>query len=321
MSDKEAPKRSPNFPAVSLEDSLANARTLYDRDKLAATSADVIVGHLGYKKLHGTSRRVVSAMKSYGLLDEMSDSRFKVSDTAFKLINADINSPTAVGLLCEAALKPTQFRTLIEEYKGDIPSDRTLASYLVLDKGFTPDGAQTFIKVLRENVEFASITPDLFSETTDDNHLLEDTVNLGVEQRTSDSSLKGPSSVGGMDVRPAGELPTYATKETVLNFKISRKSEARIIFYGEDVTQEAIDQLARLLDTSKPVYPTEKELEEERSQPKNAVWKNKDYDQPVTVTGELGKKDGKKFYSIKESSTGISEDELDFDGTGKDAGI
>lgn len=57
---------------------------------------------------------------------------------------------------------------------------------------------------------------------------------------------------------------------------------------------------------------------EEEEQPSESVirlatWKNKDHDQPVTVTGELGERDGKKYYSIRETSTGIPEDELEFE--------
>src|SRR4051812_30051893 len=106
MNDKEAPKRSPNYPSENLEDSLANIRTIYDRDKLSAASPDVMVAHLGYNKLHGTSRRVLSAMKNYGLVDELPDGRLKVSETAFRLLNSDLNSPKAVQMLKDAVLRP-----------------------------------------------------------------------------------------------------------------------------------------------------------------------------------------------------------------------
>lgn len=43
-----------------------------------------------------------------------------------------------------------------------------------------------------------------------------------------------------------------------------------------------------------------------------AVWRKKDHDQPVTITGEMGEKDGRRFYAAKETSTGIAEDELEF---------
>jgi hypothetical protein len=47
--------------------------------------------------------------------------------------------------------------------------------------------------------------------------------------------------------------------------------------------------------------------------PRNAVWRNKDHDQPVTIIGELGEKDGRRFYAAKETTTGIPGDELEFE--------
>jgi hypothetical protein len=74
------------------------------------------------------------------------------------------------------------------------------------------------------------------------------------------------------------------------------------------VTQEAIKKLRALLELSEDVYPTQAEL----IKPKPAMWRNKDYDAPINVTGELGEKDGKKFYAVEGSNTGVPEDELDF---------
>jgi len=312
MNDKEAPKRSPNFPSVSLEDSLANIRIVYERDKLAAAKPDVIVAHLGYNKLHGTSRRVLAAMKSYGLLDELADGRFKVSDTAFKLLNSDLNSPKAVQMLKEAVLKPAQFRTVIEENKGELPSDTNLSSYLVLEKSFTPDGALAFIQVLRANVEFANITTADYSDNAEKTEAKQEANDMLVQQQQTTPTPLIPSGVGGKSAADTSNLPTPDTKETILNFKISRKSEARIIFYGEDVTREAVDQLKALLEVSKAVYPTKEELEAERVKPRQAIWKNKDHDQPVEVTGEAEEHNGRKFVAIAGSDTRIPEDELEF---------
>lgn len=37
------------------------------------------------------------------------------------------------------------------------------------------------------------------------------------------------------------------------------------------------------------------------------------FDAPVNVTHELGEKDGKIFFAVEGSNTGVPEDELDFD--------
>lgn len=45
-------------------------------------------------------------------------------------------------------------------------------------------------------------------------------------------------------------------------------------------------------------------------QPFTALWRNADHDEPVTVTGIMGKHDGILFYSVDGSSTGIPENEI-----------
>ena len=95
---------------------------------------------------------------------------------------------------------------------------------------------------------------------------------------------------------------------TELAFKLSKESDARIIIYG-DASQEAIKKLRALLELSEDAFPTKAELYPSRV----ATWRNKDHDQPVTIVGELGEKDGRRFYAVKETTTGIPEDELEFD--------
>lgn len=45
-----------------------------------------------------------------------------------------------------------------------------------------------------------------------------------------------------------------------------------------------------------------------------AIWKNADYDQPITVTGVAGELNGVKYYNIEGSKTAIPETEIEFRG-------
>jgi hypothetical protein len=46
--------------------------------------------------------------------------------------------------------------------------------------------------------------------------------------------------------------------------------------------------------------------------PVDAIWRNKDYDKSVTLTGMAGEKDGEIFYQLADGP-GIRGSELDFD--------
>ena len=106
---------------------------------------------------------------------------------------------------------------------------------------------------------------------------------------------------------PSGQGGTpLAEGETELRVNIAHNSQARIVFTGQ-VTQEAIDLLSDILKIQKRTFPTEAQLNR-----RSAVWHNKDHDQPVTVTGEAGEHDGRRYVKIEGSSTAVPEDELEF---------
>ena len=50
----------------------------------------------------------------------------------------------------------------------------------------------------------------------------------------------------------------------------------------------------------------------EPSEVRKAIWRNREHDEPVTITHELGEESGKKYFAVAESIAGIPEDELVF---------
>lgn len=180
-------------------------------------------------------------------------------------------------------------------------------SNLVLNKGFTPDGAALFVKVLRENIEFASISVSDYkgvdTGTQRDGSPRENTVS---EQLTA-RRIPPPSRENSQYF--TGTIPHNEKVEgDILSFNISRTGKAQVRFNGQ-ITQEAIKRLIAHLDLSLDAYPTQAEL----VQPQKAIWRNKDHDQPVTVIGEAGDIDGKRFLKIQGSETGIPADDVEFE--------
>ena len=47
--------------------------------------------------------------------------------------------------------------------------------------------------------------------------------------------------------------------------------------------------------------------------PRSAVWHNQDCDQPVTVIGDAGERDGRQYKNIEGSDTAVPEDELSYE--------
>lgn len=297
---KKQKHRSPNYPYTGLEDALTRTRELIAIAGIHPVRVTTAREVWGYQK--GTGNQVVAALDAYGLItvEGIADERnLKITTEARKILD---NTSDCPELLKNAALSPEIHKEVWTYYQGHLPPDnRVVREYLVYQKGFNPAYVDKFIDQLRETLAFANVVAS-------------DRIDANVETRKAET--------GGQKMQPVQQTERIVTpppanmaefeplrlNEDVLSFNLSRNGRAQVRFNGQ-VTQEAIRKLIALLELSVDTYPTQAEL----IQPKRAMWRNKDHDRPVTVTGELGKKDGKKFYSIEESSTGIPEDEMEFE--------
>jgi hypothetical protein len=270
-----------------------------------------MLGHLGLKAGTGGANRVLAALRAYGLVQRQSGGNYNISDKAWRILVVLPNdSPERDQLMREAAMSPSLFKEIVALYPDELPSDATLRSYLLLNKGFNENSIGRFLEVFKAALAIAKTgssdyTPDS-DEQIDEN---EEDGQVQQQQTSTTPILRSPTKQELARMFSSRESP-IPIEGKELRFNISRDSEAQVIFSGP-VTQEAIDKLAKLLELQKDTFPTKEELE--RPQPRMAIWRNKDHDQPVTITGELGEKDGKRFYAAKETSTGIPENELTFE--------
>lgn len=156
--ERQKKHRSPNYPALSLPVAIDKVRTLYDFDKRNPTPPEVIAKHLGYGPTSGSGKRVLSALKAYGLLEERAGS-YRVSDLAIKLLHLPEGHPDRPAALQEAALGPEIFREMLAKYKDGLPSDETLKAELITQRGFNPASVEEFVRNVRETVKLAQLSP------------------------------------------------------------------------------------------------------------------------------------------------------------------
>jgi len=147
--------RSPGYPVIPLAEAIEKVRLVFQQDKRAFTTPDAIISHLEYKK-GGSARRVVSALRQYGLLDEESG-KYRVSELGFKVLHLSEASEERMRLLREAALNPPIIFRVIDYFGGELPSDTTLKEHLILSEKFNPDSVDAFIGVLRETLALVKL--------------------------------------------------------------------------------------------------------------------------------------------------------------------
>ncbi len=158
--------RSPNFPAISLQDALTKARVLYDHDKRNPVRVQTILQHLGFgEKLSGSSARVISALRQFGLLDE-ADDHYRITDASYRIFTLSDAAPERLKALQDCAKKPAIYRELLTRYAEGLPSDAALRDALILRK-FNPASVDTFIRVFKASIDFAKLTPGVYSDADD----------------------------------------------------------------------------------------------------------------------------------------------------------
>lgn len=150
-----AKQRSPNFPGVDLVEAIKLTQKLYDRERRAPFPVESAAKAWEYKGPSGPVRVRIGALRQYGLIArEGKDS--KLTDRALTLTLRNSANREHRDALRAAALTPDLFREL-QETRADA-SDESLRHHLIVDKGFTPEGAERCIKAFRGTTNAAGLT-------------------------------------------------------------------------------------------------------------------------------------------------------------------
>lgn len=150
-----AVQRSPNYPRFDLATAVELTEKLYERERRAPFPVDSAAVAWGYKSTSGSVRVRMGALRQYGLITR-GGKESQLTDRALTLVIRNPASRQHQDALREAALFPSLFREIYETRLN--ASDDTIAHYLIMEKNFTPDGAERFIKSFRATMGTAGLT-------------------------------------------------------------------------------------------------------------------------------------------------------------------
>ena len=241
--------RSPNYPALNLEDAIDGIKKVYAAEGNRRTSGEDVAAALGHQSLSGAARVKVSALRKYGLLEAEEDG-LKVSDWALSLINLPADHPDSVEALQTAALSPVLFAEIHETYGSTPPSDGVLRNYL-LKKDFGHKVADDVIRLYRETVNFVSQN-SRHPDTEEENAV--DPIPGNDE---SQEHRGGSSSANKAEVKPreADADPPISEQQ----YRLSEDCEVSLTFSGI-LTQEALGTLEEYLKIFRKTLPQHKDL-------------------------------------------------------------
>jgi len=154
----KAPRhRSPNYPGVSLKTAVDKIGEWYKKDGLVASPRDAAMAHMGFEKFTGDAGRMLSALKSFGLVLE-AEGRLKLTPRAVDIVARQEGDAKRVKALQDSARAPAIYAKLLKTYASSLPSDPTLKSELIASEGFNPKAVDEFVRDFRATLKFGGIS-------------------------------------------------------------------------------------------------------------------------------------------------------------------
>ncbi|MBA2669079.1 MAG: hypothetical protein H0U67_01755 [Gemmatimonadetes bacterium] len=227
--------RGRSYPALSLREAVERTRQFYDVERSARVSPEDAVQTWGYRSLNGASQRVLSAVRQYGLLEDVQGD-VKISPRALTILLDEEHTDDYQQALKAAAREPAVFAEILDEHEDGLPSDTALVSYLVRKREFTEDAARKINAALRDTLEYVrERTRDLARENPG--------AHLGGSGEEPEAPPPSGSSVK-VDPLPPPRAPGQVTMK--YEFALSEHTTAMLVVSGE-VSSEDLDVLDIML--------------------------------------------------------------------------
>jgi hypothetical protein len=159
---KPSKRRSPNFPFIGLEESLALAEKIYKAEGTGFAPVHVVVTkHWGYGIKSSAWKVRLAALMAFGLLDSKGEGDTKairISERAKAILLDRVpNSPARRTALREAALSPTVYKDIRDKWSSQLGSDATVETYLVMERDFTDVAAKAVLEQYKATIAFAKV--------------------------------------------------------------------------------------------------------------------------------------------------------------------
>ena len=246
--------RSPNYPVTDVLDAIERAKKVYSAIRFGSGAQDIVAAGMGYKGLNGASRTMISALKKFGLIDEVKDG-LRLSEDAKALVMLSSSDVQYIESAKRCALKPAIFAEMFKQYGSSLPSDQPLR-YILVKKGFTEEAANEVIRNYKKTIEFVvRLSPgglDLPEQKTDSK---DENIGEGIFTEAEESapmsqtiSRSNSGSIGLRQGSPEKKI-TETLYESVaeLHLTLPGGCKAHVNFEG-NVTKEAVERLRVYLE-------------------------------------------------------------------------
>ncbi|MCE2488922.1 MAG: hypothetical protein J4G17_02995 [Anaerolineae bacterium] len=147
-------QRSPRYPVVDLETALGLLRKLYSKVGRSDFQPDDAATAWGYNSASGPVRSKIATLRQYGLLAGKRGRYAENPRISQRGLSLAGPNPTERELR-EAALAPPLFMEIFNSMPN--ATDAVFRRQLVVEKGFTEEGARRFIEGYRATIRFSNL--------------------------------------------------------------------------------------------------------------------------------------------------------------------
>lgn len=154
---KKKTDRSPSFPAIGLTKAVERVQALFAAAKRHEMRIGDVATAWGTGAKSSGTLQAIAALIAFGLVEDSGSGdarKFKVTDLAFKALE-DQRPGAREAALAEAALTPKLIAEYAEKWRDGRPADGICTSELRIDRGFTEEGAKTFLRVFDDTISYA----------------------------------------------------------------------------------------------------------------------------------------------------------------------
>jgi hypothetical protein len=236
--------RSPNYPAIALPEAIDRVAKFYAADRKAGAPLEAALKHMGFSGKHGKSMMVASALKKYGLVEDVAG-RLVPTQRAVEILVLEKADPRRKQAIREAALNPDINRELFAQFSEDgFPSEESLAAELVAYKGFNPEAVNAYVKDFFVTMEFASLTNAVeVSLTEEEDPAMVTEIESPKDYRPGEA-IKRAALAASVESTPAKVMRRFT-------WPLSKEITATVEFVGGDVAVGHIDLLQKYLELAK----------------------------------------------------------------------
>jgi hypothetical protein len=152
--------RGASYPFITLEQAIARAKTLWDKEGKNLAFISAAVKHWGYAEKSSGGKQTVAALRAFGLIEtegEGDGRQIRLTGRALDIL-LDPDPAKKTAALRAAAAAPRIFSDLLAKWAPSaLPSDETISAYLLREKDFNRNAVTEFVKDFRANIAYSGL--------------------------------------------------------------------------------------------------------------------------------------------------------------------